>query len=549
MTARPEVRVDYLGFRESGQFAARDVAYAEGNEQLLSFALDPPRIDAFAATIARRQAHPVDRQTLLTVLREQYRSYGVKPPKSLALLAEEQTFTVVTAHQASLFLGPLYYIYKILSAVKLARQLNEAYPHIRVVPVFVLGAEDHDLEEIDHLFVNGERISWQTSQTGATGAMSLVDIEPALDAVAQQLGESLAAQSVMQQLRKAYRPDRQLAEATTAFVAELFAPYDVVVVNLNDRRFKLNFREVIRREVMQQESVGLVESTQATLAAAGFGAQAHAREINFFYLQPGRRDRIEQVLEGFRVLGTDSTFTQEEMLAEIEQHPERFSPNVVMRPLLQESALPNLAYVGGGGEIAYWLERKSQFAHFDVPFPILVRRDSAWWIEAVHARRLEQLGLSAQDLLGDVDALLRRYVTRQSETDVDFGAARDDIRVVLEEVSQRAAAVDPTLRQTPLALNAHVAKRLKDLETRLVRQLKKQQSRDVERIRQLRQALVPNGGLQERRDSFLPLYVRYGTGLFDVLLAAFDPLDMRLKVLVEPVSSKQAQSTTAKAAA
>lgn len=533
MTVQPSVRVDHLSFRETGQFSARDVAYAEGHAALLDFAAGPPTLGAFAETIERRRATDVDRATLVEVLTEQYAAYGIKPPANLRRLGEAATFTVATAHQASLFLGPLYYVYKILSAVALARRLNERYGDVHIVPVFVLGAEDHDLEEIDHLFINGERVAWETSQTGATGAMQLTGIDATLSRVSELLGGTPAADNVVGKLRNAYRPDRQLGTATAAFIADLFAEYGVVVANLNDLRFKRGFADVILREVLGQESQALVTDTQRRLERAGFSAQAYVRDINFFYLQPGRRDRIVPDRGGFRIVDTEVRFSESEMRREIETHPERFSPNVVTRPLLQERCLPNLAYVGGGGELAYWLERKTQFEHFGLPYPLLVRRDSAWWIESTHARTLDKLGIGARELLGDIDSLLRDYVKAHHEVDLDFGPARMRIADVLAEVSERASTVDPTLRQRPLATNAYVQNRLADLETRLVRHLKKKHVREVETIRSVAGALVPRGGLQERRESFLPLYVRYGKAWFDVLLQHFDPLDMRLKVFTE----------------
>ena len=533
MTSKPHVRVDHVSFRDSGQFSARDVAYAEHDKRLLSFAQAPPTVEAFAGAIARRRDTPTDRETLVAVTREQYRAYGVKPPKHLGRLTDPGAFTVVTAHQASLFLGPLYYVYKILSAVQIARQLTEAYPETYVVPVFVLGAEDHDLDEIDHLTVEGRRIRWATDQTGSTGAMQLEGIEAAIDEVAEALGDSLSAKQAVETLRKVYRPDRTLGQATAAYVAQLFQAYGVVVVNLNDVRYKRAFAPLIEREVIGRVSRPLVEATQAELETAGFSAQAFAREINFFYLQPGRRDRIERDVNGYRVVDTDLHFAEEAMRAEIAEHPERFSPNVVMRPLLQELCLPNLAYVGGGGELAYWLERRSQFEAFGLPFPILVRRDSAWWIEQRHALRMERYGITAAELLGDTDALLRTYVKTHHDVDLDFAPAVERIEAVFADVSARAASVDATLERRPLATAAHARKRLRDLETRLVRELKKQKQREVGAIRAVAEALVPGGGLQERTESFLPLYVRHGSRFFDALLEAFDPLRMELKVFTE----------------
>lgn len=533
MIPTPTVKVDYLSFRESGQFSARDVAYAEQDEALLPFMAHPPTLSAFAKTIETRLKHPVDRKTLVEVLSEQYETYGVKAPENLSALSEKHTFTIVTAHQASLFLGPLYYVYKILSAVSLARQLKEIYPDYDFVPTFVLGAEDHDLDEIDHVRLHGEKITWKTNQTGSTGAMSLSEIGEALEAVTDKLGASSAAKDLKALLKKCYKPERTLGIATAHFVAELFTNYGVVVANLNDRRFKQNFASIIEKEILEQTSQQFIAEAVNGLEEVGFSQQAHARDINFFYLQPGRRDRL--VLEGdkIEVLDTDISWTREEVVAEVAAHPERFSPNVVMRPLLQETVLPNLAYVGGGGELAYWLERKEQFAAFGVPYPVLVRRDSAWWISKKLVKQMKKLGISKLDLLGDEHQLLKRYVTSRNDDNLDFSAELETLKTIFEGLAIRAEAIDPTLAPRALAHGALANKQVTKLQKRLVRKLKKQQSTSVDQIKDVRAELLPSGGLQERKDSFMEPYSVFGPHFFDVLLEHFDPLDMRLKIFTE----------------
>ncbi|MFK8054960.1 MAG: bacillithiol biosynthesis cysteine-adding enzyme BshC [Saprospiraceae bacterium] len=533
MIPTPTVKVDYLSFRESGQFSARDIAYAEQDSALAPFMAHSPTISAFAKTIETRLQHPVDRKTLVEVLTEQYASYGVKPPENLSALSEKHTFSITTAHQASLFLGPLYYVYKILSAVSLARSLKETYPEHDFVPVFVLGAEDHDLDEIDHVRLNGKTITWKTQQTGSTGAMSLSEIGEALEQVTSDLGPSSAAKDLKALLEKCYTPQRTLGVATAHFVAALFKDYGVVVANLNDLRFKQNFAPIIAREILEQASQKLIAEAVTELEEVGYSQQAHARDINFFYLQPGRRDRL--VVEGDRieVLDTDISWSTEEVKAEIAAHPERFSPNVVMRPLLQESVLPNLAYVGGGGELAYWLERKQQFAEFGVPYPVLVRRDSAWWVSQKQAQRLEKLDISKLDLLGDEHQLLKRYVTSHNADNLDFSEELETLNRIFEGLAERAKAVDPTLAPRALSHGALAEKQVTKLQSRLVRTLKKQQSTSVEQIQALRADLLPGGGLQERKNSFMEQYVLYGPHFFDTLLEHFDPLDMRLKVFTE----------------
>lgn len=533
MIPTPTVKVDYLSFRESGQFSTRDIAYAEQDQTLRAFMAHPPTLSAFAKTIENRLQHPVDRKTLVEVLTEQYASYGIQAPENLSALSEKHTFSITTAHQASLFLGPLYYVYKILSAVSLSRQLKEVYPDYDFVPVFVLGAEDHDLDEINHVRLHGETIIWNTNQTGSTGEMSLSEIGEALKEVTSKLGASSAAKDLKALLEKCYTPERTLGVATAHFVAELFNSYGVVVANLNDPRLKQNFAPIIEREILEQTSQKLIAEAVAGLEQVGYSQQAHARDINFFYLQPGRRDRL--VLKGDRieVLDTDISWSYAQVKVEIANHPERFSPNVVMRPLLQETALPNLAYVGGGGELAYWLERKQQFAEFGVPYPVLVRRDSAWWISKKLAKRMDKLGLTKLDLLGDEHQLLKRYVTSNNEDDLDFAQELAALKGIFEGLAKRAEAIDPTLAPRALAHGALADKQVSKLQTRLVRTLKKQQSAAVDQIKELRAELLPGGGLQERKDSFLEPYSVFGSHFFDVLLAHFDPLDMRLKIFTE----------------
>lgn len=533
MIPMPIVKVDYLGFRESGQFSARDMAYAEQDPALKKFMAHSPTLSAFAKTIETRIKHDVDRKTLVEVLTDQYASYGVKLPENVSALSEKHTFSITTAHQASLFLGPLYYVYKILSAVALSRQLKEVYPDHDFVPVFVLGAEDHDLDEIDHVRLYGEKITWKTNQTGSTGAMSLSEIGEALEKVTSQLGPSSAAKDLKALLEKCYQPSRTLGVATAHFVAELFKDYGVVVANLNDRRFKQNFASIIQREVLEQVSQKRIAEAVSGLEEVGYSQQAHARDINFFYLQPGRRDRLVVTGDRFGVLDTDISWSADEVKAEVSKHPERFSPNVVMRPLLQETALPNLAYVGGGGELAYWLERKEQFAEFGVPYPVLVRRDSAWWIPQKQAKRIQKLGITKQDLLGDEHQLLKRYVTSHNTDNLDFSKELETLKTLFEGLATRAEAIDPTLAPRALSHGALANKQVTKLQKRLVRTLKKQQSESVDQIVALRAALLPGGGLQERKDSFMEQYVLYGNHFFDVLLESFDPLDMRLKVFEE----------------
>ncbi|MEM9991340.1 MAG: bacillithiol biosynthesis cysteine-adding enzyme BshC, partial [Bacteroidota bacterium] len=372
------MKIVQVPFKDVPQFSERDKAYTTSSEMLRPFYAHEVHLEAFQEVIARKQKAKVNRPLLVEVLQAQYETFtdAKQVRANINALSDEQTFTVITAHQPSLFTGPLYFIYKIFSVINLAEGLRKKYPEQQFVPVFVLGSEDHDFEEINHLHLFGKRLEWQSEEQGATGTMKTDTLEAVLQELQGILGESEHARSVYATIQKAFTKYSTYAKAMQCLIHELLGQYGLVVCNMNDKRLKTLFVPHIQKEIFEQPSESLVLETQAKLEEVGFSAQAMPRPINFFYLRDQIRERIVQDGRNFKVLNTEVVFSPEQMQAEIANYPERFSPNVVMRPIYQEVIFPNLAYVGGGGELAYWLERKSQFAHFGVPFPMLIRRNS-----------------------------------------------------------------------------------------------------------------------------------------------------------------------------
>ena len=360
------MEIHWLPFDAVPQLAFKDVAYATGHPALRPFYKYPVTLEAFARVIEDKQQDEVDRDLLVRVLESQYA--GLSAPQvvknHIQDLRSARTFTVVTAHQPVLFTGPLYYVYKIFSTINLAEQLRASYPDYNFVPVFVNGAEDHDFDEINHANVFGKKLIWETEAGGAAGALSTHSLTGVLDVLQGLLGNSTQTQGVLQEIMEAYSRHETYGEASTDLVNRLFGKFGLVVLDMRHPALKRRFAPMMREELFHQGSQSLVEATQKALVESGFSGQAYAREINLFYLQPGIRARIVREGDHFSILGTSLSFSLAEMEVEIEAFPERFSPNVVLRPLFQETILPNLAYIGGGGEIAYWLERKAQFEHF-----------------------------------------------------------------------------------------------------------------------------------------------------------------------------------------
>jgi bacillithiol biosynthesis cysteine-adding enzyme BshC len=268
---------------------------------------------------------------------------------------------------------------------------------------------------------------------------------------------------------------------------------------------------------------------------AGFPSQATPREINFFYIGEHLRERIIEENGIYKVVNTDLTFSPAEMEAEIEKHLERFSPNVIMRPIYQELILPNLAYIGGGGELAYWLERQTQFEHFGINFPMLVRRNSALWIDANSAKRMEKLGLSIKELWEDFDSLVKIYLKKNAEEEFQLNGEREKLEAIFHQVAKKTESIDPTLVKTVWAEHAKALKSIEHLEVRLVRAEKQKHENAISQIRSLKEKLFPGNGLQERYDNFLAYYLRYGDDFFKVLKDNFDPLEKKFVIIKEAV--------------
>jgi bacillithiol biosynthesis cysteine-adding enzyme BshC len=523
-----------LPFNKVSQLSKTDVAYATHDPLLGPFYRYAPDLKSFSEAIEDRKNRSYPREKLVSVLQEQYQPRPVQSPaqENVLALLQPDTFTIVTAHQPALFLGPLFFLYKAMTTIGLAEAAAKQ-TGVRVVPVFVLGSEDHDLGELNHINLFGKKLEWNPGTSGAVGAMSTSTILPLIDELSTILGTSETASALTDRIRKAYTGSSTFAEATHALLHDLFGRFGLVVLNMSHPALKRLFIPFMQQELVDQPTFQIVGKTIESLSHLGFKTQASPREINLFYMQPGSRERIVLESGEYKVLNTDIRFSKDEILAELDCHPERFSPNVLLRPMYQELVLPNLAYVGGGGELAYWLERKAQFDHFDLPFPMLVRRHSVMWMDRDVLKRLDKFGFTPEHFFADPETLVRDYVQAHTDVAIEFDAETAAMQEIFNQIEQKAAAVDPTLVK---AVRADAVKNIASLEqwkSRLVRAEKQKHEVTLNQIRALKEKLFPGGGLQERTDNFLPYFLKYGDGFLDELKTQFEPLEDGFLVLEE----------------
>ncbi len=525
-----------LPFSQVHQLSKSDIAYATGDERLAPFYAYPPGLESFDRILRDKEQTKYPRTDLVDALTRQYQNLPdiEKVNQNIEALRQQHTFTIVTAHQPSLFLGPLYFVYKALTAINLAETVeSRSAGRHRIIPVFVLGSEDHDIEEVNKVNIFGKQIVWNPGETGPVGSMNTDSLAPALAELRSILGESESARELYHRVAKCYQGALNFTEATQSLLHEFFGRFGLVVLNMNDAALKRHFIPIIKAELIGQPAFQLVNQTIVQLTELGFKTQAAPREINLFYLKPGMRERI--ILENgvYKVLNTKLVFSETEILKEVEEHPECFSPNVVLRPLYQEMVLPNLAYVGGGGELAYWLERKSLFQHFGIQFPMLVRRHSVLWLDRDSGKKLLKLGFSAVEFFMDTDALVRSFIEKHAAGEVSLELEIRALKKVFEQMAEKAKAVDTTLEKAVLAESVKASAGLEQWQGRLVRAEKQKHETAINQLRALKEKLFPTNGLQERYDNFLPYALKYGDSFLDTLKEHFVPFDTGFLILEE----------------
>jgi bacillithiol biosynthesis cysteine-adding enzyme BshC len=519
------MKITKMDYAATGAFSQTIADYLCRGEQLHDFYNHFPTVEAFEAQIKEKSFGEEQRQTLHQALQEQYQSVAEIHPKvqqNLDLLQQPNTFTITTGHQLNIFTGPLYFIYKIITAINTCTQLQEKYPDYNFVPVYWMASEDHDFAEINHFNLFGKKYIWETEQTGAVGRFTTAGLEKVLE----ELPEAYPV------FEDAYRNSENLADATRAITHALFGEYGLVSIDGDHAGLKKALTPVVEKELTEQLSNRLVEEVNAQLENLNYKQQVYSREINLFYLQDGLRERIVAGDSIYKVLNTDISFTKEELLQEAKEHPERFSPNVILRPLYEELILPNLAYIGGGAEVAYWFQLKKLFEAYNVAFPVLMLRNSGLYINKGNASRMHKLGLQPQDMFMEYQELKKHLSDQLHEEEINLEPQRDAVAEAFAEVEKLAKDVDPTLVKAVGAEAQKAYNSLQMLEKKISKARDSKHEQTFKQLENLKDKLFPNGSLQERHDNLLT-YKTNNPDFIPALVEAFDPFEFKFTILEE----------------
>ena len=519
--------IQHLSYQQTGYFSKLVTDYLNQSSNLEGLYRYVGSFDGIKEAINDRKNYKTDRVLLRNQLQQQYDGVVLTPKQkhNLDSLLNEHVFTVTTAHQPNIFTGPLYYIYKIVYAIKMADELNIRFPENHIVPIFYIGSEDADLDELNHIFLKEEKIVWNTNQTGAVGRMQVDDsLIKLIDNIYGQLGVYPYGKEIKERFQKAYQKCSTIAEATFTLLNDLFKDSGLLIINPDNTAFKRSFIPVIEKEIKEQFSLAALQPAKQQLEKH-YKVQAAGRAINLFYLTDNKRERIEigSQADGqtvYKIHNSTLTFTLEELLKEVNNYPERFSPNVILRGLLQETILPNLAYIGGGGELAYWLELKEVFSQAKVFYPMLLLRNS-FLIYNVHQQELmNKLGLQVIDLFSSAETLLNNYVNTHSKTDLTLNKELQDLETLYRSIYQKIKDQDRTLAVHLEALLAKHKNKLVDLEKKIFKSQKRKFSDTAQQINKLKQQLFPNNELQERVYNFSTCYSKFGEAFLTTIYNA-----------------------------
>ncbi len=525
-----------IPYRQTNSFSKTVLDYLDHVEDIKPFYAHPPTLQGIKKAIEERKQFNTNRALLVHELKKQYNGVASSETveKNIDSLLSKDTFTITTAHQNNIFTGPLYFIYKIVHAIKLADQLKQSLPGNHFVPVFYIGSEDADLDELNHVSIGGEKLQWNTKQTGAVGRMKVdKELVQLINVMEGQLAVLPFGNEIITQLKAYYKIGTTIQDATFHFVNNLFATFGLIVLLPDNPVLKGSMQTLFKDDLLNQTASGIVERTAVQIEAAGYKAQANPREINLFYLKDDIRQRIEKGKSEWKVVDRPEHFSEAELLKELEEHPERFSPNVILRGLYQETILPNIALIGGGGETAYWLQLKSLFKHYKVPFPVLVLRNSFLVIEKKWQEKINHLGFTIEDFFLSGQELMKQLVNKESKHSTKLNGSLTELEKLYEGFKKQATAVDATLEKHVEALKSKTVFRLHELEKKMLRAEKRKYTDQQRQIESIKKVLFPGNGLQERKDNLSYYYAKWGKDFIQQLYNNSLNLEQEFVVLHE----------------
>lgn len=494
-----------IAIHKANYFSELMLNYVDQEEQLRPFYTDYPTKETYLKQAKQKLKNYPHRKRLVERLTAQLDTMTLSDAQinNLALLANSNTVTITTGHQLNLFSGPIFFFYKLLQIVRLCKEMNAEQTEIRFVPIFWMATEDHDFEEINHFYFEDRKIVWEKPHGGPVGRLSTTGLQEVFDQLLALIPNGQKKTSLKQLIDESYLSSDTLTDATRKFIQALFGEYGLLMIDGDDSALKKVMIPTFEKELMHSTAYQEVLKQNEKLTNLGYPIQVNPREINLFYIaDDNSRERIILENDIYTIHNTPLKFTADELITELKQFPEKFSPNVILRPLYQETILPNIAYIGGGGELAYWLQLNTMFRTFGLDFPILTLRNSVLIRTEKQYKQQLNLGLSTEDLFTNSQHITQRKAMEESNIAPQLPAFNERLKAIFEELEALGASTDVSFTNMIQAQKAKQLKGFEKIQQRLIRAEVREQKTYQERVSQLLLALHQENSLQERHQNF-----------------------------------------------
>jgi bacillithiol synthase len=480
------------------------------------------------ASVANAQSN---RQIVVAELRKQYEATGIRSEaieKNLDLLAKPTTLAVVTGQQVGILGGPLYTLYKALSAIALANELNELLNGYNVIPIFWQEADDHDLEEASHYGIIDQTGNFLDAayEFGAddsrrqVGSLSLN--ASALQVLFNNLETSLQktefTEHAFTSYKAFYSEGRTFAEAQAKYLASLTSDLGLLIINANTHAIKSIGKDLFRKELKAPAELQQAVRAQTVKLVVSYHAQVDPSPINLFIIDDGKRYKIEHHDDiGFRY--DAKQITADELNRIVDQASERISPNVVMRPLFQDTVLPTLAYVAGPGEIAYFTQLRSAYEWAGIPMPLIAPRFSATIIEDKVSKTVTKTGAEIEAFIEEGQKIINTLTASADETTIadQFDEVGKRIEAEIESLRPIVTQADGSLDGALTGLKGKLLAPLKDMRSKTLAAERKKSATLRTQLERSLTSILPGDTLQERKLGLLYYTNKYGPGFIDGL--------------------------------
>lgn len=544
--------MDWLDYRQlpvsAGGFSELFLDYLYDFEDVREFfPTNFRKNDSYESVMRQIDGRSLDRKTVTEVLHEQNTAFGLsaKAKANIDLLAKPTTYAVVTGQQVGLFGGPLYTVYKTITTIALAGILRRKFPSKDFVPIFWIEGEDHDFAEMNNVSVLDHentpvKIEYLPGgviperNLGPIGQLVFDEtISTTIDKLEASLQRTEFTDSLLSSLRKCYAPGQTFNQAFTAWMNQLFVDSGLVFISSNDPRLKHITSPLFLRELEEYPKTSQMVITRSAELERKYHAQIKAKSINLFLFHKGGRYLIEPRETDFSLKGTRAFFQKEELLAFVRETPEVFSPNVILRPLCQDTLLPTVSYVGGPSEIAYHAQLQPLYEYLGVPQPVIYPRASVSLIQANLVRAMEKYSLELPEFLGDIGRVTEKVVEQISDIKLDamFAHVSKNVHEALHELKFGLNEVDPTLLGALDNVLAKIDVNIGVLREKSVAAQKRRNDTAVRQIEKAAGGLLPGGVLQERALSPVYYLNKYGSGLMNWLSEHVDITGFKHQVL------------------